>query len=105
MNEEIFELQYLYRDAGNYKFRGRIFIAGGLCLTQLRRFLIWEEFFIPEKIGLPDLRPTVRNDDDHLLHEFEEVVLATEGRPQMTAKDLGSRIKTASKNGWFNGYA
>lgn len=94
-------VSYLYRDASNYKYRGDFHVLGEIEIDELRGDLFDSEFFIPERIGLPALRPEVTNDDDHLLHSFEECE-AAEGRDfEMTAGELRRRIKEASRQGWF----
>ena len=95
------EVCYLYRDAGNCKFRGRFVVRGDFYLRAVEPFLFDRQWFVPEQIGLPPLRPAVTNDDDHLLHEFEEV-LPYRGRERGTpALDLVNRIRRASVEGWF----
>jgi len=101
MNADLFELRYMYRDGANYKFRGRVIISGTLSLEELNEHLLFGEYFIPEDVGLPDLSPSVRGDDDHDLHEFEEIVRAEEGNPLISADVLLARMKAANRAGWF----
>lgn len=70
-------LEYLYRDASNYKQHGSVVMAGALSLKDIRHLLIDGEYFIPLQAGLPDLQhkfgeqgfeyPT---EDDHAWHEI-----------------------------------
>lgn len=108
MASRIFEVTYLYRDAGNYKFWGRFNVLGDLSLNELEPYLLDREFFVPERIGLPSLVPEARNDDDHLLHEFVDVELvkpkAGEAVPYvLTSAELVDRIRRAHAGHWFTG--
>ncbi|MCK5133782.1 MAG: hypothetical protein KAR40_16735 [Candidatus Sabulitectum sp.] len=67
------KITYKYRDANNYKVWGEEVIEGTLTLNQLTPCLIDTEFFIPKDIGLPDLQPYPRTEDDHDLHTIEEL--------------------------------
>lgn len=101
MNEGVFEIRYMYRDAGNYKFRGSILIYGEIKFADIEPHLLFGEYFIPQEIGIPDLRPTIKNNDDHELHEFEEICPVEGGEPFLSASNLLSRIEIANKRGWF----
>ena len=99
-----FEVGYLYRDAGNYKFRGRFVVRGRLDIEALRPFLFDEEWFIPERIGLPSLRPRETNGDDHLLHEFEEITPYSGPEPGIPSSELARRIREIGPGeAWFRG--
>jgi hypothetical protein len=63
-------IEYMYRDAGNYKFYGSCILRGEVAAEDVAPYLIDGEFFIPQHVGLRSLTPEVRNDDDHMLHEF-----------------------------------
>ena len=65
-------LEYLYRDASNYKQHGSAVIAGALSLKEIRHLLIDGGYFIPSQAGLPDLQHKFKEqgfeyptDDDH----------------------------------------
>jgi hypothetical protein len=92
---------YLYRDAGNWKFWGEFNVLGTLGFDDLRSYLLDEEFFIPEPIGLPSLVPAVRNTDDHLLHTFEEFVSGTADFYACTAQEFARRVRAVNGQGWF----
>lgn len=94
------EVNYLYRDASNYKYRGSFVVAGAFSSTMIKMHLIDEEFFVPAAIGLPTLTPAVRNKDDHDWHTFEECVETTEGEPLLAARELIRRIKAAKARDW-----
>ena len=57
MADQRFEVDYLYRDASNYKFRGSFIVDGDLDLEMLRPLLLDGAWFVPERVGLPALRP------------------------------------------------
>lgn len=73
------EFVYLYRDGGNYKSWGSVFLQGNMTLDEVRRVteaLEAEEFFIAEQISLPALYgPLFDASDgpiasDHAWHSF-----------------------------------
>lgn len=92
---------YLYRDASNYKFRGEFCVVGPLSLDDLRPHLLDEEFFVPAKIGIPSLVPELRNEDDHDLHEIEEIVPTKPTVCLFAAVEFISRVRDANILGWF----
>ncbi|MCC0006476.1 MAG: hypothetical protein H6872_15630 [Methylobacteriaceae bacterium] len=94
------EVNYLYRDASNYKFRGSFIVEGAFSRAKIEKYLIDEEFFVPKAIGLPALVPEIRNEDDHDWHTFEECVETTDGEPLLTARELIRRIKAAKARDW-----
>jgi len=103
VEEPVLKVSYRYADASNYKFWGEFYVVGELKLEDLRPHLIDAEFFIPERIGLPSLVPSVKNEDDHLLHTFEQVA-AADGMPyELAAEELLGRIRLANREGWFAG--
>lgn len=73
-------LEYLYRDASNYKQHGSAVIAGTVSLKEIRHLIIDKEYFIPSQIGLPGLQYKFREqgfdyptEDDHTWHEIVSV--------------------------------
>ncbi len=66
-------LEYMYRDASNWKFHGEVVVAGHLAISDLEPFLADGEFFVPEDVGLAALRPSVTNEDDHIYHSIESI--------------------------------
>jgi hypothetical protein len=99
-----YEVLYLYRDAGNSKFRGSFVLRGQLDLEPLRPLLFDREWFVPERIGLPPLRPTETTKDDHWLHEFEEIVPYSGPQEGIPASELTRRIReVGAKDGWLEG--
>lgn len=95
------EIDYLYRDAGNYKFRGAIVVSGKVLLEQLKPFLFDQTYFIPDAVGIKRLIPTPMTQDDHELHEFVSFHEIDTDRFEMRAEDLLIRFEFAAKKGWF----
>jgi hypothetical protein len=96
-------VEYSYTDAGNYKFYGEFFLSDIFVLTEISKYLIGEEYFIPTAIGLPSLVPLAGNSDDHMLHEFlsatpTEVATAN---CLMDKKKLINLARSAKNVGWF----
>ena len=75
-------LEYLYRDAANYKAWGEVLLSGAPIdydIATLRACLDAGEYFVAEQVGIPpayqelwDLSG-VPTDNDHALHEFVTV--------------------------------
>ena len=70
-------LEYLYRDASNYKQHGSVVLQGRISLKGIRPLLINGEYFIPSQAGLPDLQYKFKSqgfayltEDDHAWHEI-----------------------------------
>ena len=99
--DKVHRITYLYRDAGNYKFWGSFCVSGNLMLADLRPYLFDEEFFVPERIGLPSLVPSKKNNDDHLLHEFDGIEEIQPMRCLLTANELMKRVHAANTAGWL----
>ena len=95
------ELEYFYRDAGNYKFRGAIVVSGKLLLEQLKPFLFDQTYFIPRVVGMECLIPVHTTQDDHELHEIAGIRDIEIFRLETRADDLLIRFQLAAKKGWF----
>lgn len=98
-------VEYLYRDASNYKFYGDFVVSGCLLKAELEPFLFDAEWFVPSEVGLPHLLDLPMNEDDHWLHEFVEFVPTKKGLPICKASELIERFQTASRRGWFSNLA
>lgn len=79
--------EYLYRDASNYKAWGEILLSGAPTegeIAALRDCLESGEYFVAEQVGIPALYDQLwtlsggPTEDDHALHEFVGVRVATE---------------------------
>jgi hypothetical protein len=97
------KITYRYADAGNWKFWGEFHVRGEMSLNDLQPYLFEGEFFIPERIGLRSLVPEMKNEDDHLLHTFEELAAAEPSPYECTANELVERVRLADEEGWFAG--
>ncbi|WP_157670779.1 hypothetical protein [Chitinibacter sp. GC72] len=103
-------LEYLYRDAGNYKIYGAAFFGGALSQIghkNLQAALIDGLYFNPESLGLRPLRDELihqfgTSDDDHHWHEWLEFRRSTAAeqnlQPEMSTVELLQRIAASSKN-------
>lgn len=87
MNFSYTVMEYLYRDASNYKVWGSILLEGAFTHQDeaaLRSELDSGEYFIPSKVGIEDLQSQIwsagfpPNADDHEFHEFVELRPATD---------------------------
>jgi hypothetical protein len=96
-------VEYLYRDASNYKFRGEFVVAGTLTREDVEPHLFDRGWFVPTQIGLPHLLAMPVNEDDHMLHEFEDFVPTSHDETICSAAELVGRLSTASRSGWFSG--
>ena len=84
-------------------FGANFHVLGELSLYELRPHLLDSEYFVPEQIELPSLVPALLNGDDHLLHEFTEI-LPAEAVPYLCAsEELIARVCQADTRGWFTG--
>ena len=81
-------VEYMYRDGGNYKFYGSAILIGAVTLAQIENYLTEGQFFIPEHVGLRSLVPDVKNDDDHMLHEFLSFEATFEKANSATPADI-----------------
>ncbi len=109
-------IQYLYRDASNYKKWNEVIIRGELSSEQLERIeacLFDGEYFVPRSVGLPEVRITdYRTDDDHCWFEWavcDVEMEFTEACPtvDMSADELVERFEQVSQwdeTGWMNDY-
>jgi hypothetical protein len=75
-------LEYLYRDANNFKAFGQILLSGNISenyITEIKSYLDSGEFFVAEQVNIPTLYsqlwkysngPTIA---DHTFHEFSSL--------------------------------
>ena len=98
---------YLYRDACNYKAFNQVVIKGE-CSDQDKRLInlaLDGEFFIPEQIGLPLVRPSEEiTIDDHCFAELdpENDINLTDEEPTVaiTWSEIMNNFRAALKDGW-----
>lgn len=96
-------VEYMYRDASNYKEFGSFVLDGDFTISAVRVFLSDGEFFIPERVGVKSLVPAEKTVDDHYLHTLQATSRVDAGSPLMSAGLFVERIKRASAEGWFYG--
>lgn len=94
------ELEYLYRDAANFKVRGRAILRGALSIRDLQPYLYEGEFFLPELVGLCRLTPTTMTSDDHPWHQLDGVQSVSSGESLMGTSELVSRFKLQDSLMW-----
>lgn len=94
--------EYMYRDACNYKWFDEIIVPAMLTLDQLLPFLQDKTFFIPSKIGIPDLQPPDWTENDHIWHEITNIN-TTQEKPMIdiTTEQLLYRFRVAHENKWY----
>jgi hypothetical protein len=97
------EINYLYRDASNYKFWGTFIVEGKIERSDLVPYLFDSEWFVPQQVGLEHLLNLPMNFDDHLLHELHEFVPTTAQANAGSAKDLIAKFRMAADKDWFHG--
>ena len=104
-------IEYLYRDANNYKVGNTAVVAGEISKKDQKYIfghcLDDDEWFIPHKVGLPektfvDLGYKYDADADHPYFELESMEL-TDDQPtvNVTAEQLVERFKTFSDRNWM----
>ncbi len=95
-------VEYLYRDASNWKYWSQFSLTGTLAFAEFENLLHEHLWFVPQAIGVESLTPKIRNQDDHSLHEIHEVRSAPVVQPLMSAEEFVCRLKYAQRAGWFN---
>ncbi len=97
--------EYLYRDASNYKAWGEILLSGipsQSDVAALRACLESGVYFVAEQVGIPAVYKELwdwsggRTSDDHTLHEFAALRVATENERKAFSLfgELSSLLKT-----------
>lgn len=91
----------MYRDAGNYKAHGALYLDGRLSdseIDELCSRFDGGQYFIAEQIGVPSLRPQLifltngPTCDDHAWHEFIRIRAATERESEIDAPQMEARV-------------
>ena len=93
-------INYLYRDADNWKTRESVVVSGQVQFKDIKLYLREKEYFIPEQVGLDSLNGyDVIN--DHSWHEILAVE-PTDDKPtiELTAEELIAKFKQAHNEGW-----
>jgi hypothetical protein len=94
-------IEYLYRDAGNWKVWGEFELLGKVTLDEINELLLDEFWFIPPAVGIESLTPEQRNDDDHPFHEIHAVEPITVTSSTLSVEDFLDRMEGAQKTGWL----
>lgn len=97
-------VEYVYRDASNYKQLGSFVLRGEFDISAVQEWLWDAEFFIPERVGVKSLVPTEKTGDDHYLHILESTSRVDDPSVLMHAELFIERMKRASAEGWFYEY-
>jgi hypothetical protein len=95
-------VNYLYRDASNWKFRGSVMIDGVVTVDDVKPYLFDSDYFVPHEVAFEHLLNLPMNQDDHYLHEFESFDLVEEDQTLCSRAEFIERFKTAAEKGWFH---
>jgi hypothetical protein len=98
-------LEYLYRDASNYKQHGSVVLTGAMSLKDVRHLLIDGQYFIPSQAGLPDLQHKFKaqgfdypTEDDHAWHEIVSMRTTTkQATVPVHRKEFLSRLQKSRR--------
>lgn len=105
-------LDYLYRDAANYKTHGTHVFAGppeAPLIDRLRAALFDREYLVASQVGIPAVAPWMLGDAtydesvDHLLHEVlwpPSPTSADPTDPGISFKEFVRQVEEASRSGW-----
>lgn len=95
-------IEYLYRDASNYKQRNECVIRGIVNETGVDAIIASlddGEYFIPQAVGLPETRFPTWSEDDHSYFELDKASFTpTDAEPtvDIDAETLVARFKAAA---------
>jgi len=99
-------VNYLYRDASNYKAfpEKDIIVDGELTWSDFEPVLHMGEMFIPFDIGLPELQDQLEdypNKDDHIWHQLLDLEETfDEPTVEVTADEIKRSLKQIETDGW-----
>ncbi len=95
-------VEYLYRDASNYKKHNEVVVSGACSKEDIDYVMGEVTDFIPEQLGLPLLRPDDNiTEDDHCYAELISIEETDEPATiSMTWEELLSAFKEAIDGGW-----
>lgn len=101
-------MEYLYRDAGNYKFRGDVIFTNHRSLSVAhieslaREYLIDGAWFVANHPSVPDLRPTdldyELDHDWHEVHSFSETDAEVKDALDLDIEDFLRWLRVASND-------
>lgn len=103
------ELEYLYRDAANYKLWGSAIYPNSAAIklevleARIRAALIDGAWFIAEEIGLPPLKfETLDQELDHGWHEFHSLSESTDDEACVEGCDIRQVIEALEQSRKIN---
>jgi hypothetical protein len=98
-------LEYLYRDANNFKAFGQLLLSGKLTdvgIVEIKSLLESGEYFVAEQVDVPSLYSQLwkysngPTSSDHAYHEFIKLRSATD--EETTSLEVWGDIATLSSN-------
>ncbi|MBX3177272.1 MAG: hypothetical protein KF886_07930 [Candidatus Hydrogenedentes bacterium] len=94
-------IEYLYRDAHNYKTFGEAVLRGALSPEEVQPCYHEKTWFLPEEVGLDGLQEHPTTSADHVWHE----IIALQPTPEppttpLTAHAFLQRMKAAANARW-----
>jgi hypothetical protein len=99
------KIEYLYRDASNYKKINQVIVSGTFDEAQkesIQDCLSEGEYFIPRQVGFPEMRFDKLNEDDHCWFELSVENFSVTSLPaeiQMSVEDVVNAF-LAAKDNW-----
>lgn len=102
------KLEYMYRDADNYKVWRQVVLEGEISAEDMRKIgenLYDGEFFVPSAVGLDDLQSELGDWDwqsDHPFHTIESIH-STDEPPSGCAPSAAKfveRMKSRTREDW-----
>ena len=100
------EVNYVYRDAHNYKNQSAVVVQGEVQFSDIAPFLNEDKYFIPVQVGLDGLNG-YDAETDHPWHEIDpDDFELTAAKPtiDLTAAELIANFKKAHQDGWDEDY-
>lgn len=100
------KMQFLYRDASNYKTWNEVIVKGEISDEQIQRIVSSLEeglYFIPEQLSLPIERFDYLTSDDHCYCELsaDDFSLTSDSCTlDMDVNELVASFEKAAKDGW-----
>ncbi len=95
-------IHYVYRDAGNWKFRGSFIVKGSIVFSELELYMFDQKFFVAQEVGLKHLLTEPWTESDHYLHQLGEFSETEEKDYLCNTEELKVRFMNAHKRGWFS---
>lgn len=100
------KIEYLYRDASNYKAYPEedVIVDGRLEWSDFEPVLHMGEMFIPSDVGLPELQSQLENypnEDDHIWHQLLDLEETNDqSTVEITANEIRRRLDRIEETGW-----